>query len=252
MKKTLFKTIMVLGIVGLMLAGTVTIALADETPTFRGIVYDYNGQFIELTPMQYVQFRGATNPDLKALVIDPDTSNFRPLQAIVDSRGYVFTVIKYVQTGKNYSNLVFEDQVSNLTMRLPNSVQVVSQVINLIPRDITLSNISIEDINPVITNEAEKTILTFDVDPETRYSNGTASPSEVNLKFKIDSANYDIAEDTANDDLLQQAIDLLKLYSGDADKTGVLGSTLINESPITVRLTSDITGVQKIYEIIFE
>ncbi|NLO21442.1 MAG: hypothetical protein GX119_05515, partial [Syntrophomonadaceae bacterium] len=106
-----------------------------------------------------------------------------------------------------------------------------------------LSNVTLGDgtntIDPVIAGNT----LTFSVVPGTAYTTGTATLN-VNVSYNISSGSYSIdGTATTAENLLASALALLDAQGGTSGD-GVLGSTLIANSPVTITLTSALDARQ--------
>lgn len=119
----------------------------------------------------------------------------------------------------------------------------------------TLTAVTVGGIEPTIGGTTTAPTLTFAVDPVTKYTTGTATLS-MDVNYRIQSGT-DInvtgsacgATATTPDNLVVTALDTLKTVSGDDQKDGVYGSTLISRSPITITLTAG--EAQTVYTISF-
>jgi hypothetical protein len=210
------------------LAGPVS-AVEAATPAFRGLVYAYNDEYIETTPMQYVQFRNASAVELKALVRqDAGLGALKPLQALADNRGYVFTVLKYVQKGKSYSNLTAADQVTSILMRNASTVQVLNQLPVLISKPATVSDISFGGVPQTIgTNNT----ITVAVDPTTAYTTASVTLSR-DARVTVQNAT----RPTGKTALFNAGIinDAAAINAFTSAQTGATGQALIAEGETTI------------------
>jgi hypothetical protein len=108
----------------------------------------------------------------------------------------------------------------------------------------TLSNVTVGGIAPQISGNA----LTFRVNPATRYSTGTARLSS-NVNYRIQSGTIDVTGTaTTSENLSTKALSILASQGG-TPGDGVLGSTLIAKSPITI--TISFGAAQTVYTINF-
>lgn len=108
----------------------------------------------------------------------------------------------------------------------------------------TLTNVTVGDIAPLVSG----TNLTFRIDPAVRYETGTATLSDC-VSFQIKSGDDIVTGDaTTDEDLVDRALELLATQGG-TPGDGVLGSTLIDRSPVTIILSAG--SFQTTYTISF-
>ena len=139
--------------------------------------------------------------------------------------------------------------ISNIT---PSLVNIVGGAISVCP---ILHNVSVGGISPVVTGTATAPILTFTVVPTASYSAGTVILSE-DVSYIIHNKTYDLGTVTnpltakTSDNLMQTALGLISLHGGGSfNGTSVKGSTLINNSPLTITLTG--ANGSTVYTVIF-
>lgn len=87
------------------------IASAEEiVPVLRGLIYEVDGQYVEVTPLQYFTLEESSNDDFRSIIYCKDGSPKVP-QALVDTRGYVFSLSMYFATD-DFSKLNENQQVT--------------------------------------------------------------------------------------------------------------------------------------------
>ena len=114
----------------------------------------------------------------------------------------------------------------------------------------TLSNVKVGDISPVVSGTASEPVLTFKVDPNARYSTGTADLSE-NVSYNIKNAKYNIngTYDVSKDpNLMTTALGLMASHGNGS--TSISGQTLINNSQVTITITG--ANGSTVYKVNFE
>lgn len=117
-----------------------------------------------------------------------------------------------------------------------------------------LMNVSVGGLKPVVSGPSSKPVLTFDVDPATLYTQGTAELNR-DVNYRIVSEEipfFPLAGQADQDDNLgEMALDLLGAIGGggSAADGGVMGSTLIDFSDLTITLKAG--SLQTVYAVRF-
>lgn len=128
-----------------------------------------------------------------------------------------------------------------------------SEVVNIAGP--TLTGVTIGDgtnnIQPIVSG----TTLTFTVTPATIYTEGNATLSE-DVSYTIVNDTYSIGTGptpctaTTSENLMDTALYLVRLQTLNNSINGVLGSTLISNSPLTITLTG--ANGTTIYTVVFQ
>jgi hypothetical protein len=159
-----------------------------------------------------------------------------------------FNLAKYTsQTDPRFPNPETANMPAAITLVIANSDPGAAPTTQVIPTpDLaatgpTLSGITLQGIEPEITGTDTAPELTFTVTPDTVYTTGTAVLSE-DVNYTIENKDYYIGTPespctaTTSDNLVQLALDLLRMVTGNSSLNGVSGSTLIANSPLIITL----------------
>jgi len=213
-----------------------------------GVIYNVDGQYIEMAPLTYMQIKGATDDNVKKYVKNTDGS-LRALQAIVCTRGYVFAPLTYFQNGKNYAQMGADLQVTNADILNRATATLVSGQVVVTPRVTapTASAITFGGVAPAISGNT----ITVTVVPGTSYNTASVTLSQ--------RARVTVASGTSSKTTVFPVgtIDSASLISAITSKTSATGTELIAKSPVTITLQAvdasdiNIAGLSTVYTVNF-
>ena len=222
-------------------------APAYAADTLRGLVYSIGNDYIEVTPAQYFQMKSSSNTSVNHLLFDP--AGAQPLKALVDTKSMVYTASMYFSAGKNFSVLTDTQQVADLVMRNPGTIALSAAGADITAPSPVFSGMTVGDgttnLTPVVGGVIKNPIVTFKVDPTKEYVTGTSLLSkDATCNFNYETTPIEqtlTASQSAT--FANIALDLLKLHSGNANNTGVLGSTLIKYSGLQIAVKGAIIQI---------
>lgn len=212
---------------------------ASAADTLQKFIISKDGQLVEMD----VNF--LTNARMARLFVFDSQGNFIIPTYIKSSNGNyysmtAFTNARMASGGSIAAGLaLLNNYPAYISDIKPSAAKFEGGVFSVSP---ILHNVSVGGIAPVVTGTATAPILTFTVEPTATYAAGTATLSE-DVGYIIHNKTYDLGT-VANpltakktDNLMQTALDLINLHGGGSfNGTSVKGSTLINNSPLTITL----------------
>lgn len=211
---------------------------AAAADVLRGLVYNINGDYIEVTPSQYFTMKNSSNTSVKNLLFDPASP--QPLRALVDTKSMVYTPATYFSAGKNFSLLTDTQQTADLVMRNPGKIALSAAGAAVTTPGPVISSITMGDgtanISPTISGIIGNPVITFAVDPLKDYTSGACLLSkDATISFTYMDTPIEVSVSAANSQaFMDLALGLFQLYGPSQNDTGVLGQNLILNSGLQV------------------